>query len=143
MTDVRPIGCGGSYHGPKHRGSGKCTIYAFDWTRVPSLALLLVKSILPNDFRVEGTWGASGKAVKTRVEHVNAFLTKRELPSAEENKRSATLTTVKLPYIDAISMFVYKNAFPSAIALNEFGMRMYLIEKDKQRMKQFTHCSYV
>lgn len=108
VTDVRPIGCGGSYHGRKHRGSGKCTIYAFDWTRVPSLALLLVKSILPNDFRVEGTWGASGKAVKTRVEHVNAFLTKRELPSAKENKRSATLTTVKLPYIDAISACLQK-----------------------------------
>lgn len=89
-------------------GSGKCTIYAFDWTRVPSLALLLVKSILPNDFRVEGTWGTSGKAVKTRVEHVNAFLTKRELPSAEENKRSATLTMLKLPYIDAISVCLQK-----------------------------------
>lgn len=39
---------------------------------LPSLALLLVKSILANDFRAQGTWGTSGNAVKTRVEHANA-----------------------------------------------------------------------
>lgn len=71
-------GCqiGGSLRG---RGAvDKCTIYAFDWTRVPSLALLPVKSILANDFRVQGTWGTSGNAVKTRVEHANASLAERE-----------------------------------------------------------------
>lgn len=45
---------------------------------LPSLALLLVKSILANDFRAQGTWGTSGNAVKTRVEHANASLAERE-----------------------------------------------------------------
>lgn len=72
-------GCqtGGSLRGAVV-GSDKCTIYAFDWTRVPSLALLPVKSISANDFRVQGTWGTSGNAVKTRVEHANASLAERE-----------------------------------------------------------------
>lgn len=64
----------------RRSGSGKCTIYAFDWTRVPSLALLLVKSVSANDFRVEGTWGTSGNAVKTRVEHASTRRSAKRVP---------------------------------------------------------------
>lgn len=66
-------------------GSDKCTIYAFDWIRVPSLPLLPVKSISANDFRVQGTWGTSGSAVKTRVEHASPGR-KGEVPSGRKNK---------------------------------------------------------